>query len=322
MHNSLASKMCGVLRSFMTTICALAILSLLLQLCVAKTVYAEKGSSVELPCPCPQCAEQRREMNWYFDQKGTAILLFRKVQRDSVERQLAAWARLEMLPNYSLHFSNVMDSDTGRYWCEAHNYYDLVVVTGTKQTVESRRADSVCYILSCSVSVENIQHSVVKWWEGKKELQDEEKGGTSIFKGKRTSQLHICVRKETAGDWEGPRTKKRKVKCSFADHLGITFNLTGAAKDCVLACPNTTRCLENGGHGGTWIPLVACVTLQLVIILALGVALWRRSHCRKKHEYLKKGGRDASKPKHRPQLYENVRTRSEMAQRGENVTSH
>ncbi|KAL8213072.1 UNVERIFIED_CONTAM: hypothetical protein K2H54_060554 [Gekko kuhli] len=263
-------------------------------------------------------------MNWYFDLKGVATPLFRRVQRDSVERLPAAWPRLEMLANYSLHFSSVMDSDTGRYWCEQNNYYDLVVVTGTKQMVVSRRADSVCYILSCSVSVENIQHSVVRWWEGKKELQGEEKkGGIGVFRGERTSQLHICVKKETAGDQEGMRPRERRVKCAFADHLGITFSVTGVAKDCLLMCPNTTQCLESGGHGGTWIPLAACVILQLVIILALGVALWRRRHCREKHEdYFNKGGRDVSKPKQRPQLYENINTRSETAEQGKNSASH
>ncbi|XP_015276060.1 PREDICTED: lymphocyte antigen 6 complex locus protein G6f [Gekko japonicus] len=332
--------MCGVPRSFMTALCTLAVLFLSLQRCVAKIVYAEKDSPVELPCPCPHCPEQHREMNWYFDLEGIATPLFRKGQHNSVERLPAAWPRLEMLANYSLHLSSVMDSDTGRYWCEQSNYYDLVVVTGTKQTVESRRADSVCYILSCSVSVENIQHSVVRWWEGKKELQGEEKkGGVSVFKGERTSQLHICVKKETAE--EGTRPKERRVKCAFADHLGIAFNLTGSssgprhcihsryhdgggvAKDCLLMCPNTTRCLESGGHGGTWIPLAACVTLQLVIILALGLALWRRRHCReKREEYFNKGGRDVSKPKQRPQLYENIKTRSGMAQQEKNSASH
>nr|XP_056723194.1 lymphocyte antigen 6 complex locus protein G6f [Euleptes europaea] len=306
--------MCGVPRSFVTAAGALAVFFLSLQLCVAKIVYAEKDSSVELPCPCPHCPEQRREMNWYFDQKGTAALLFRKAQRDGVERYPAAWDRLEMLPNYSLHFSNVTDNDTGRYWCELQNYYDLIIVTGTRQTVESRRADRVCYILSCSVSVEKIQHTVVRWWEGKKELQDEEKRGVSLFKGERASQLHICLKKETAGDREGTRSKERRVKCSFDDQMEITFSMTGAVKDCLSVCPNTTRCLESGGHGGTWIPLAVCVTLQLVVILGLGVALWRRSRCSEKHEdYVKQGGRDVPKPKHRPQLYENVRTRSETA---------
>ncbi|XP_077187280.1 lymphocyte antigen 6 complex locus protein G6f isoform X2 [Paroedura picta] len=277
--------MCGVLRSFITALCTLAVLFSSLQLCAANSVYAEKGSSVELPCPCPRCPEQSKEMNWYFDQKNTAVLLFRKVQQDSAERQPAAWDRLEMLPDYSLAFSNVTDSDTGRYWCDPNNYFDLVVVTGTKLTMESRRADRVCYILSCSVSDKNIQHSVVRWWEGARKLQDEEKkGGASIFKGGRASQLHLCVRKETTGDQKGLRTKERRVKCSFADHLEITFNLTGAVKDCLSVCPNATGSLERRGHGGTWIPLAVCVTLQLIIILALGVALWRRNHRKKKRE--------------------------------------
>ncbi|XP_048348033.1 lymphocyte antigen 6 complex locus protein G6f isoform X2 [Sphaerodactylus townsendi] len=305
--------MCGIPKNFVTAVRALAIVSLSLRLCVAKVVYAEKGSSVDLPCPCLHCPEQNREMNWYFDQKGAATLLFRKAQHSRVERHPAAWDRLEMLPNYSLRFSNVSDNDTCRYWCEQNNYYDLVVVTGMKQRVESWRTGSVCYILSCSVSAKNIQHSVVSWWEGKKELRDEEERGTGIFKGAKTSQLYICLKKGTAGDREETGIKERRVKCSFDDQLEVTFSLTGAAKDCLSVCPNSTRYLESGRHGSTWIPLAVCVTLQLVVIVALGVMLWRRNHCEKHGDYFNPGRTDVSKPKHRPQLYENVRTRSETA---------
>ncbi|XP_054834397.1 uncharacterized protein LOC129329026 [Eublepharis macularius] len=309
-HSHRAANMRGVLRSFTTSFCALAALFLSLQLCVAKSIYAEKGSSVELLCPCSHCSE---EVNWYFNWKGTTTQLFCK-KKGKVKRYPSAWDRLEMLPNNSLRISNVADNDTWRYWCEPSYYYDLVVVTGTKQTVESKRADSVCYILSCSVSSdENLRHSEVKWWEGKKELPDgEKKGGVGIFKGKWASQLHICLKKETAGNRERMKTKERTVKCTFADQMGITFNLTGVTKDCLSVCPNTTQCLESRGHEATWISLAVCVVLQLLVILALGVALWRRSHFSQKHEdYFNMVGKGVSRPKHRPQLYENVRTRSE-----------
>uniref|UniRef100_A0ACB8EG02 Uncharacterized protein n=1 Tax=Sphaerodactylus townsendi TaxID=933632 RepID=A0ACB8EG02_9SAUR len=138
------SEMCGIPKNFVTAVRALAIVSLSLRLCVAKVVYAEKGSSVDLPCPCLHCPEQNREMNWYFDQKGAATLLFRKAQHSRVERHPAAWDRLEMLPNYSLRFSNVSDNDTCRYWCEQNNYYDLVVVTGKVEMLGITSAPGWC----------------------------------------------------------------------------------------------------------------------------------------------------------------------------------
>uniref|UniRef100_A0A670HUA8 Immunoglobulin domain-containing protein n=1 Tax=Podarcis muralis TaxID=64176 RepID=A0A670HUA8_PODMU len=99
-------------------------LLLFLILLSPQVIYAEKGSSPELPCP-----GERGEVSWYLQQSGPT-LLFSKRENGPVTRLPEAWDRLRVLQNYSLQFSNVTDSDHGRYWCSSVNYYDLVVTTG------------------------------------------------------------------------------------------------------------------------------------------------------------------------------------------------
>ncbi|XP_032997832.1 lymphocyte antigen 6 complex locus protein G6f [Lacerta agilis] len=290
----LPSKMDGGPQNFKAVLAAVA--AIFLQLGGAELIYAEKGSSPELPCPCPYCSSEHGEVSWYLDQQSRPTLLFSKRENGPVSRLPEAWDRLRVLPNYSLQFSNVTDSDHGRYWCSSGNYYDLVVTTGTKWMLESRRSDLVCYVLSCSFTREESGIDV-SWWEGKKALreQGEKERDYSIFKGHRASQLHICLR-------EGKETKERRMKCSFAEKQEITFRLTGRGQDSCGCCgwlpfPRgkvkglTPPCPESEGNGGTWIPLAVCVTLQSLVIFVLGVLLWRS--CRQKHpahlEQLRKG---------------------------------
>ncbi|XP_053235322.1 lymphocyte antigen 6 complex locus protein G6f [Podarcis raffonei] len=301
----LPSKMDGAPRNFKVALAALA--AIFLRLGGAELIYAEKGSSPELPCP-----GEHGEVSWYLQQSGPT-LLFSKRGNGPVTRLPEAWDRLRVLQNYSLQFSNVTDSDHGRYWCSSVNYYDLVVTTGTKQMLESRLSDLVCYVLSCSVSSKELGNNVVSWWEGKKALQQGEKERDySIFKGHRASQLHICLR-------EGKETKERRLKCSFAEKQEIAFHLTGREQDSCGCCgwlpfpPGkvkgslTPPCPESEGNGGTWIPLAVCVTLQSVIIFVLGLLLWRS--CRQKHPaHLERLRKDVSKLDGTSQVYVNVRT--------------
>ncbi|XP_061478096.1 lymphocyte antigen 6 complex locus protein G6f [Rhineura floridana] len=285
-------------QSVTTALGALAAVVFSLRLGDAEIMYAEKGSSPELPCPHLSYSGDHWEVSWwYFDRQGSTTLLFRHLENSPITCLPAAWDHLRMLRNYSLQFSNVTDNDTGRYWCESNNYYDLVVVTGTKQMLESPQANIMCYVLSCSVSSKELDRDVVSWWEGEKPLQEEDKkGGYSIFKGHRASQLHICLKK-------GKKTKEKKVKCCFAKKMEITFSLTGTAKDCL-----SPPCPESRGNGcTTWIPLAVCVILQFLIIFALGVAQWRR-RCRRQHQtHLKELSKDVSKLDS-TQVYVNFRT--------------
>ncbi|XP_053144268.1 lymphocyte antigen 6 complex locus protein G6f isoform X2 [Hemicordylus capensis] len=249
--------------------------------------YAEKGSSTELPCPCPPCSEQGKEVSWwYYDSYNGTKKLFLKKAGKKVWRGPDAWSRLEMLQNYSLHFHNVTDSDTGRYWCEQlqQKYYDLVVVTGTKQVIEIHGADIVCYLLSCFVPVKTSVPGKASWWEGKEKLLErDEKGGYNIFKVERASLFHICLKKEVSRDEERRRTSERRVKCCF-EKMEITFSLTGTAKDCLSACHNQSSCQESRGNQDFCIPLAVCVAVLLLIILVLAVVMWRRSCSQKPQE--------------------------------------
>lgn len=103
----------------------------------------------------------------------------------------------------------------------------LLSPPGTKLLLESDRADTVCYVLSCSVTEEKLDPKTVSWWEGTKKLQEHEKGQYSLFEGKRSSQLHICLGKEVSGGQEETRTGERSVVCCFADQMSIPFNVTG-----------------------------------------------------------------------------------------------
>lgn len=73
--------------------------------------------------------------------------------------------------------------------------------------------------MSCSVSERELRgRDVVSWWEGAKQLEkEEEKGGYSIFRGQKASQLHLCLKKEH---------KERRVKCRFDQQVEINFSLT------------------------------------------------------------------------------------------------
>ncbi|XP_008119920.1 lymphocyte antigen 6 complex locus protein G6f isoform X1 [Anolis carolinensis] len=283
------------------------------KVCVGETIYAEKGSSPELPCPCPSCSgDLTRAVSWYFDHQGHTTPLFQKLESSHVIKRLpSSWDRLEVLQNYALRFRNLTDNDTGRYWCELGNYYDLLVVTGRKLILESNETNTTCYVLSCSISGKKLLRDVGTWWEGGEQIQQEDKEERhSVFRGQRATQLHICLEKET---------KERKVKCQFPLKTEIIFTLTvneealasrllpiSQAKDCLL-----TQCLESRENGGPWIPLAVCVALQFFIIFALGMILWRRI-CREKHEkHLKGLQKDVSKPVYKAQVYENVKNRSE-----------
>ncbi|XP_042305184.1 lymphocyte antigen 6 complex locus protein G6f-like [Sceloporus undulatus] len=287
--------------------------------CDGEEIYAEKGSSPELPCPCSSCSgELTRELYWYFEHQGSATPLFYKKKNSHVIKRLpASWDRLDVLQSYALRFRNLTDSDTGRYWCEMGNYYDLVVVTGRKLILESSEANTICYVLSCSISGNELLRDVGSWWEAGKLLQEEQKeGGYSIFRGQRATQLHICLKKVTSR----AETKERRVTCQFTQKTEITFTLNVHEQDFCLAShllPISQDCLlsqcpESRGNGETWIPLAVCVALQFLIIFALGLILWRRTCREKKENHLKRLQKDVSKSEYKPQVYENVKNRSEM----------
>ncbi|XP_044275501.1 lymphocyte antigen 6 complex locus protein G6f-like isoform X2 [Varanus komodoensis] len=304
----------GVSQSSIAIVGALTAIFLSLRLSGAETVYAKKGSSQELKCLCRSCSGE--SVSWLYDLQGVTTTLF-KLQNAHIKR-FAAWDRLQMLTNYSLHLSNVTDKETGRYWCSWKSYYDLVVVTGKKQILESAQLDTVCYVLSCSVSVKEIIHSAVSWWEGKKQLQEEDKKERySTFSGPRTTQLQICLAKEVPGK----KAKERNVKCCFGEKtekMEIAFSLSGKDGEICTgdsskpfpegAAPgcSTPQCPDSGGHG--WVLLVVCVTLQFLVILTLAAALLRR-RCRRRHkDHLRELSKETSKSEYVPQVYENVRT--------------
>uniref|UniRef100_A0A6J0VCF9 Lymphocyte antigen 6 complex locus protein G6f n=1 Tax=Pogona vitticeps TaxID=103695 RepID=A0A6J0VCF9_9SAUR len=287
-----------------------------LRFCHAEIIYAQKGSSPQLPCLCPTCSGEHEMVTWYFHHQEKTTFLLRK-KENHIERSLAAWDRLELLHNYSLLLINVTDNETGRYWCESGNYYDLVIVTGKRQMLESCQAETACYVLSCSVSERELRGvDVVSWWEGGKQLQKEdEKRGYHIFTGQRASQLHMCLKK---------KPRDRRLKCRFDRQAEINFNLTaqgqhfciynsvqtfpqGTENDCL-----SSQCPENSGGGVLWISLTICIILQLLIIFVLTVLLWRRTCSRKHQDHLKELSKDISKLEYKAQVYENIKTRSEI----------
>ncbi|KAM6472717.1 lymphocyte antigen 6 complex locus protein G6f-like isoform 1-T2 [Liasis olivaceus] len=310
---SLSSEMDAGARTPRAVAAVLATLFLLVQLCDANTMYAEKGSSPELPCPCPFCSGTQK-ISWYFVQQGQTTLLFSKFSNSNIKRWPVAWSQLEMLQNNSLRFNHVMDNDTGRYWCDMNNFYDLVVVTGSKQMLEPIQAHSVCYVLTCLFPTNELYRDVITWWEGRKQiLEGDQMGRSSIFKGKRASLLHICWKKEAL-----KKNKERHVKCRFSLRTEIMFRLTNNDDFCTCSTSQpsfqgtvkdglSSQCSEIKKNGGPWIPLAVCVILQFLIILSL-VILWRRSCSQKYPDHLEKLSKDVPMSEYTPQLYENVRT--------------
>ncbi|XP_026541229.1 lymphocyte antigen 6 complex locus protein G6f-like [Notechis scutatus] len=252
---NLPSEMDAVVSTPRTaTTAVLATLFLLVQLCDANNVYAKRGSSLELPCPCQSCSGTQ-EMSWYYAQQGKTVLLFRKFSNDHIKRFPNAWSWLEMLQNNSLQFHHVRDNDTGRYWCDMNHFYDLVVVTSNQQRMESYQADSVCYILSCLFPSKKYYRDVITWWEDRKQILDtDQMGRPSIFKGERASQLHICMKKEAL-----EKSMKKQVKCSFARKTHITFKLTDNHHDlctCSTLMPSFQGCRRTTTSASYFILLV------------------------------------------------------------------
>ncbi|XP_070593903.1 lymphocyte antigen 6 complex locus protein G6f [Erythrolamprus reginae] len=311
---NLSSEMDSVVPPPRTATAILATLFLLVQLCDANTVYAERGSSPELPCPCPSCFGTN-EMSWYCVQQGQTALLFRKFSNNYIQRYSVAWSRLEMLHNNSLQFHHVRENDTGRYWCDLNHFYDLVVVRSNQQRLESYKADSVCFILSCLFPSKEYYREVITWWEGGKQILDADQvGRPSIFKGKRASQLHICMKKKSL-----EKSTKKQVQCRFARKTEITFKLMDNHHDpctCSTLMPSfpvigtvkndlSSQCSKVNKIGVPWIPLAVCIVLQFLIILAL-VVLWRRSCSQKYTDRLKKPQKDIPLSEYTPQIYENI----------------
>ncbi|KAM3847541.1 uncharacterized protein M6D78_004350 [Vipera latastei] len=292
----------------------LATLFLLVQLSDANNVYAEQGSSPELPCPCPSCSGTE-EISWYCVQHDKTTVLFRKLSNGHIKRFPVAWSRLEMLQNNSLRFHHVGDSDMGRYWCDMNHFYDLLVVTSSQQRLEPYQPNSLCYILSCFSRSKEFYTDVITWWEGGKQIQDaDQMGRPSVFKGKRASQLHICLKKEAL-----EKTRKKHIKCRFAEKTEITFKLTSNHPDyctCSTLMPSVqdigtvkedllSQCSEVKINGVPWIPLVVCIILQFLIILTL-VILWRRSCSQKYADHLKKPRKDVPLSEYTSEIYENI----------------
>ncbi|XP_070789518.1 lymphocyte antigen 6 complex locus protein G6f [Pituophis catenifer annectens] len=311
---NLFSEMDAVVPTPRTATAVLATLFLLLQLCDANFVYTERGSSLELPCPCPSCSGSK-EISWYCVQQHQTVLLFRKFSNNRIQRFPVAWSWLEMLQNNSLQFRHVKDNDTGRYWCDMKHFYDLVVVRSSQQRLESYQADSMCYILSCLFPSKEFYREVITWWEGGKQILDADQiGRPSIFKGKRASQLHICVKKKTL-----EKTMKKHVQCRFAQKTEITFKLTDNHHDhctCSTLMPSfqdigtvkndlSSQCSKVNINGVPWIPLAVCIILQFLIILTL-VVLWRRSCSQKYTDHLKKPQKDIPLSEYTPEIYENI----------------
>uniref|UniRef100_A0A8C6VKX5 Ig-like domain-containing protein n=1 Tax=Naja naja TaxID=35670 RepID=A0A8C6VKX5_NAJNA len=312
---TLPSEMDAVVSTQRTaTTAVLATLFLLVQLCDANTVYANRGSSPELSCPCPSCSGTQ-EMSWYYAQNGKTVLLFRKFSNNHIKRFPIAWSWLEMLQNNSLQFHHVRDNDTGRYWCDMNHFYDLVVVTSNQQRMESYQADSVCYVLSCLFPSKKYYRDVITWWEGRKQILDaDQMGRPSIFKGARASQLHICMKKEAL-----EKSRKQEVKCRFTRKTEITFKLTDNHHDlctCSTLMPSfqdivtvknglSSQCSKVKPNGVPWIPLAVCIILQFLIILTL-VVLWRRGCSQKYADHLKKPLKDVPLSEYTPQIYENI----------------
>ncbi|XP_032067998.1 lymphocyte antigen 6 complex locus protein G6f-like [Thamnophis elegans] len=314
LRKNLSSEMDAGVPTSRTAKAILATFFLLVQLCDANTVYAERGSSPELPCPCPSCSDPTL-MSWYCVQQGQTALLFRKLPNNQINRFPAAWSRLKMLQNNSLQFHDVRDNDTGRYWCDMNHFYDLVVVRSSQQRLESYQTDSTCYILSCLFPSKEFYREVVTWWEGGKQILDvDQMGRPSIFKGKRASQLHICMKKEAL-----EKTPKKHVKCRFARKTEITFKLMDNHHDrctCSTLMPSlqdtrtvknslSSQCSKVEINGVPWIPLAVCIILQFLIILTL-VVLWRRSCSQRYTDHLKKPRKDIPLSEYTPQIYENI----------------
>ncbi|XP_063148856.1 lymphocyte antigen 6 complex locus protein G6f-like [Candoia aspera] len=275
---NLPSEMDAGARTPRAATAALATLFLLVQLCDANTVYAEKGSSPELLCPCPSCSGTQK-VSWYFVQQRKTTALFHKFSNSSIERCPVAWSRLVMLQNNSLLFNHVVDNDTGRYWCNLNHFYDLVVVTGSQQKLEPNQANSVCYVLSCFFPPKEVYRDVITWWEGRKQiLEGDQMGRSSIFKGKKASQLHICLKKEAL-----KKNKERHVKCRFAQKTEIMFRLTDNDHDfcsCSTLLPSSqgTFLLLNileyfsvfGGHSFLLFELFLAAVLCFCLSLDIG----------------------------------------------------
>ncbi|KAG8127715.1 hypothetical protein E2320_014606 [Naja naja] len=265
---TLPSEMDAVVSTQRTaTTAVLATLFLLVQLCDANTVYANRGSSPELSCPCPSCSGTQ-EMSWYYAQNGKTVLLFRKFSNNHIKRFPIAWSWLEMLQNNSLQFHH--------------------------QRMESYQADSVCYVLSCLFPSKKYYRDVITWWEGRKQILDaDQMGRPSIFKGARASQLHICMKKEAL-----EKSRKQEVKCRFTRKTEITFKYSDSEKWFIVSMlKSQTKRSTMDSTGCLHYLAISNHTYSGGIV---------EEGLQKYADHLKKPLKDVPLSEYTPQIYENI----------------
>ncbi|XP_067406926.1 lymphocyte antigen 6 complex locus protein G6f [Emydura macquarii macquarii] len=274
------------------------LLLLQLQLTAEEAAYVQKGHTRELPCSLEQPLAGQDELVWSYHAGGTreSVTLFRAV---AGRVQANVSARLALLPNFSLQLSGAEDNDTGTYWCTVRGAnqrsYELAVVTGTRTAL----ADPACQLFSCALSAP-LERAALTWWDNRHQVQDANgQGRLRLFWGHRAGLLQACWRKRGGGE---PRAGARpgQLRCQLKDTV-VTFDLAGAAKEPPIRARGGSAC------GSAWMPLAAGVALEFLLILALGVALWRQ---RRPNQGLELGGHLAcptpGPPGPKSQLYENV----------------
>ncbi|XP_038227876.1 uncharacterized protein LOC119843048 isoform X2 [Dermochelys coriacea] len=265
--------------------------------------YVQKGQDRELPCSLDDSLSGAEEWTWSYNAHGAGtlgVLLFRGVASQAMKKEEGTWERLSVLPNLSLYLRGAEDGDTGTYWCSVQratrNTYHLNVVTGTHTVLTTGHANMTCHQFSCAIRDWQAL-PVVTWWVNGQRVQDTDgQDRHRVVSGSRASLLQACWKRSD----KGARRKESRVRCELKG-TWVNFNLTVKEPP----APNV------GGPAcsSALIPLAVCAALEFLLLLALGVALWRREQPdRRSHlgDLPTHTQPDPPGPKSQAQLYENV----------------
>lgn len=264
-----------------------------------QAIYVALGEAVELPCPSPSLLRGDELLSWFRSpaaSSSTVLVTQVQVTRSGPDPgKLGKESRLKLLGNYSLWLEGSKEGDAGRYWCvvlgQFYKYqnwrvYDVAVLKGSQ--LSARTADgSTCSVLLCSVVPAKPLNSVT-WLEGKGLVR----GHPQFFWNNDAALLLAC-----SGDGlpEPKGRKPRIIRCLVSENKGVSFSLA-ASMDASPAL-----CAPSMGWDVSWILMLLLIAGQGLIILTLGIILWRQrtqtAQCQ-----------DLSIPQFKPeiQVYENI----------------
>ncbi|XP_075774406.1 lymphocyte antigen 6 complex locus protein G6f-like isoform X1 [Pelodiscus sinensis] len=286
------------------------LLFLQLRLSREEAAYARKGRSRLLSCSLDRPLADGERLVWSFHRTNArdAVSLFLAEGGRAPERLGGAWGRLNLLQNHSLHLQAAEDGDTGSYWCSVQsvnrNIYELVVITGTQVLL----TNLTCHLLSCAFSppLGPAARQALEWLaDGKPVTEAGGQGQYRLFWDSHVAMLQACGQRKEPSK---PRRKKSQYACRIKDTT-VTFDVAGLG----AARAPPARDPEGPPCSSFWIPLAVCAALEFVLLVAMGVALWRQRRPQPRSQLGNRPTHPRPDPaglKSQMQLYENVGPRS------------